>query len=553
MPSHSTHLSTVSTRSRRPAALLMLCLFATLPALAAEKPDAQATAKPGVGPAQDPALPLKDQSQITSGSFGAGGQRIAYQAEAGVMVVHLKDPLDEDAPAQHEDKPSPPPPQASMSYVAYFRTDGSHQPDARRPITFLFNGGPGSATVWLHMGAFGPRRVVTADDRHTPPAPYRLVENEYSLLDVSDLVFIDAPGTGFGHLRGTDKEKAFWGVDQDAHAFANFIVEFLSRHARWNSPRFLFGESYGSTRASALAYILAEEKSVDLNGVLLLGQILNYDNNADSPQTNPGVEFPYALVLPSYAASAWYHNRLPARPADLESFLREVETFAMNEYLPALIAGSDLPADRSAAIAGRLHQYTGLPPDYIERAQLRINTGMFTQQLRGAEATVGRLDTRFSGPTLDAMSKESEYDPQSAAISSAYVSSFNDYVRSTLKFGEGWVYKASADVDKFWDFQHQQPGASSKAPGVVNVMPDLAAVMKHNPLLKIQLHNGYYDLATPYFSALYELRHLQIPPSLRANLEWHFYQSGHMIYAHEPDLKQLHANAARFIQNAARR
>ncbi|MBS0614843.1 MAG: peptidase S10 [Proteobacteria bacterium] len=515
---------------------------------------AEAPPKPAETPAAEQAAPLKDQSQVTTGSFSAGERRIAYQAETGVMVVHLKDPLDEDAPAPREEKPAVPPPvpaQASMSYVAYFRTEGAHAPDARRPITFLFNGGPGSSTVWLHMGAFGPKRVVTADDTHTPAAPYRLIDNEYSLLDVSDLVFIDAPGTGFGHLRGTDKEKAFWGVDQDAHAFANFIHTFLSRHGRWNSPKYLFGESYGSTRAAALTHILAEEKSIDLNGVLLIGQILNFDNNADTPQANPGVELPYALVLPSYAASAWYHHRLQEQPAQLEPFLREVETFALNEYLPGLIAGSELPADRRAAIAAKLHQYTGLPPDYIERADLRINTGMFTQQVLGPVDAVGRLDARFSGPVQDALSKESDYDPQATAISSAYVATFNDYVRGTLKFGDGWTYKASADVEKFWDFQHQQPGQSSKGPGVVNVMPDLATAMKHNPKLKVQLNNGYYDLATPYFAALYELRQLQIPASLRGNLEWYFYQSGHMIYAHEPDLKALHAHAAGFIQKWA--
>lgn len=530
------------------AASLMLGFTFTPPLQAADT-----APKPAETSSPEQVQPLKDQSRITSGSYASAGQRISYQAEAGVMVIHVKDPMDADPPASDKpDKAADQPPEATMSYVAYFRTEGKAGPDAQRPITFLFNGGPGSATIWLHMGAFGPKRVVTADDTHTPAAPYRLIDNDSSLLDVSDLVFIDAPGTGFGHLRGKDKEKAFWGVDADAHAFANFIVEFLSRHGRWNSPKYLFGESYGTTRASALAYILSEEKSVDLNGVLFIGQILNFDNNADNPETNPGIDLPYALVLPSFAATAWYHKRLPGQPAQLEPFLHEVESFSMNEYLPALDAGSELPAERKAAIAARLHQYTGLPLDYIERAGLRINVGMFTQQVQSGDS-VGRLDSRFLGPAMDRMSKESEYDPQSTAISSAYTATFNNYVRGTLKFGEGWTYKTSAAVDKFWDFQHQQPGASSKAPGVANVMPDLAAVMKQNPRLKLQLNNGYYDLATPYFAAIYELRHLQIPAALRANLEWHFYESGHMIYAHEPSLKALHANAARFILDNARR
>ncbi len=342
---------------------------------------------------------LKDEHQITSGTVLIAGRPIGYQAEAGILVVHVKDPLDDDPPPPRDEKGGPPPPQppeAGMSYVAYFRGD---KEDSRRPITFLYNGGPGSSTVWLHMGAFGPKRVVTADDSHSPAAPYRIIDNEYTLLDVSDLVFIDAPGTGFGHLRGTDKEKAFYGVDQDAHAFANFIVEFLSRHNRWNSPKYLFGESYGTTRSAALASILENEKSLDLNGVILLSQILNFDNSPDGPQFNPGVDLPYVLVLPTYAATAWYHHKLPNQPAALEPLLREVENFAMTDYLQALAAGSTLSAERKSAIAARLHNYTGLPADYIERANLRVNGGEFEKTLLGSEITTGRLDTRFAGPT----------------------------------------------------------------------------------------------------------------------------------------------------------
>ena len=238
------------------------------------------------------------------------GRKVSYQAEAGVLVVHQKDPLDDDPPPPGDkgDGQQPRLPEATMSYVAYFQ--GDHE-NPQRPITFLFNGGPGSSSVWLHMGAFGPKRVLTKDDSHSPAAPYKLVDNEYSLLDASDLVFVDAPGTGFSHLRGTDKEKAFYGVDEDAHAFANFIVEFLSRHGRWNSPKYLFGESYGTTRASVLAYVLQNEKSLDLNGVILLSAFLAMDDSADSPQFNPGIDQPYVLALPTYAATAWYHHKLP--------------------------------------------------------------------------------------------------------------------------------------------------------------------------------------------------------------------------------------------------
>lgn len=490
---------------------------------------------------------LKDEHQASAGALLIGGHALSYQAEAGILVVHVKDPLDDDPPPPREDKSAPPPPQppeAGMSYVAYFRGD---KEDGHRPITFLYNGGPGSSTVWLHMGAFGPKRVVTADDTHSPAAPYRVVDNEYSLLDASDLVFIDAPGTGFGHLRGTDKEKAFYGIDQDAHAFANFIVEFLSRHHRWNSPKYLFGESYGTTRSAALANVLENEKQLDLNGIILLSQILNFDNSVDGPQFNPGMDLPYALALPTYTATAWYHHKLENQPATVEPLLREVEAFAMGDYLQALAAGSTLTAQRKSQIAARLHTYTGLPADYVERANLRVNGGEFEKTLLGAEITTGRLDTRFAGPTIDPMSKEADYDPQAAAISSAYVSAFNDYVRTVLKFGDKKTYKAETDVSKNWDFLHQPPGSPTKVPGPVNVMPDLAVAMKQNPNLKVQLNGGYYDLATPYFAAEYELHQLPIQGTLQNNIEMHFYTSGHMVYAHEPDLKALHANVAAFI------
>jgi carboxypeptidase C (cathepsin A) len=496
---------------------------------------------------------LADESQTTQGSITLAGRKVVYQAEAGVLVVHQKDPLDDDPPppGDHGDSAHPQLPEATMSYVAYFQGDHenplAHGSAGQRPITFLFNGGPGSSSVWLHMGAFGPKRVLTSDDSHSPAAPYKLVDNDYSLLDVSDLVFVDAPGTGFSHLRGTDKEKAFYGVDEDGHAFANFIVEFLSRHGRWNSPKYLFGESYGTTRASVVSYVLENEKSLDLNGVILLSAFLAYDDSVDSPQYNPGVDQPYVLALPTYAATAWYHHKLPNQPASLEQFLTEVEQFALGDYWRALMEGNKLSAERKTAIAAKLHDYTGLPTQYIEQADLRVNGGEFEKALQGAQVTTGRLDTRFSGPTLDPMSKEAEYDPQSAAISSAYVSAFNDYVRRTLKFGEHKIYKAEVDIERQWDYLHQPPGATMKVPQSMNVMPDLAAAMKQNPNLKVQLNGGYYDLATPFFAAQWELEQLPMQPSLLKNTEMHFYTSGHMVYAHEPDLKALHENVAAFI------
>jgi carboxypeptidase C (cathepsin A) len=489
---------------------------------------------------------FKPEQQQTKGSVTIGGKAIEYDAYAGTLVVHPKDW--DDVPQNADPDPKNKAAEASMFYVAYFKSDAK---GAARPITFLYNGGPGSSTVWLHMGAFGPRRVVTADDTHTPAAPYSVVNNDYSLLDASDLVFVDAPGTGFSRLSGKDKEKAFYGVDQDAWAFSDFIVQFLAKYGRWNSPKYLFGESYGTTRSAVLANLLETERDVDFNGIILLSQILNFSLDSDVPNINPGVDIAYELNLPTYAASAWYHHKLPEQHPDLKALMAEVEHFAMNDYALALLAGSSLPADQRRAIVEKLHQYTGLPAAYIEKANLRINGGEFEKNLQDEnDLTTGRLDTRFSGPTFDPLSKEAEYDPQSAAISSAYVSAFNDYVRKELKFGENREYKPEIDVFRWWSMQHKQPGMDFAFPGVTNVMFDLAVAMKYNPQLKVLLNAGYYDLATPFYEGVYEMQHLPIPGDLQKNIEFQFYESGHMVYAHEASLKAIHDNVATFIANS---
>jgi len=513
-----------------------------------QKPDAATTASPDHGVLFHP------ESATSSGSVTVEGKRIDYHAVAGTIIVHPKgwdDAASREAAGDKDAKDlgddSNPKAEASIFYVAYFK-DGA--PSGSRPVTFLYNGGPGSSTVWLHMGAVGPRRVVTNDDSHTPAAPYQLVENAYSLMDVSDLVFIDAPGTGFSRVAGKDKEKAFYGIDPDAYAFGQFVMGFLSKYGRWNSPKYLFGESYGTPRSSVLVNALETGNSVDFNGVILLSQILNFDLSADSPQYNPGTDQPYIVALPTYAATAWYHNKLPGqRPADLPAYLKEVEHFATGDYAKALQAGSELDTAQREAIAEKLSSYIGLPVAYILKSDLRVNGGQFERNLLDAEGlTTGRLDTRFSGPSMDPLSREADYDPQSASISSAYVSAFNDYTRKVLGFGEGKVYKPDTDVGKYWNTDHQPPGADSPQHGILNVMPDLASAMKYNPQLKIMVNGGYYDLATPYFEGWYEMHHMPIPANLTGNIEYHYYQSGHMVYAHEASLKELHDNVAAFIQ-----
>ena len=502
--------------------------------------------------------PFKPESVSSTGTVTIGGQAISYQAIAGTLVVHPKDwddvPRDPKADkgpgAGDEGEGKNPTAETSMFYVAYFKNGGGS-----RPVTFVYNGGPGSATVWLHMGAFGPRRIVTATDAHTPAAPYSLTNNASSLLDATDLVFIDAPGTGFSRIAGKDKEKAFFGVDQDAYAFAEFISQFLSKYGRWNSPKYLFGESYGTPRSAVLINQLQSDRAIDFNGVILLSQILNFDLSPDRPTGNPGIDLPYQTVLPTYAATAWYHKKLPGEHKDLESLLAEVEQFAMGDYARALAAGSDLSAADRRSIADKLHQYTGLSVEYILKADLRIDGGEFRQNLQDATGlTTGRLDTRFSGPDIDPLSQRAEYDPQSTALGSAYVSAFNDYVRKDLHYGEGKNFKHSIQTFGTWNFQHSQPGQNQRSASArqgTNVMPDLANAMKINPNLKIQLNAGYFDLATPFYQGVYEMHHLPIPANLQSNIEFKFYDSGHMVYAKDASLKLLHDNVVGFIRSTS--
>jgi carboxypeptidase C (cathepsin A) len=438
-----------------------------------------------------------------------------------------------------------------MFYVAYFKSGNA----GNRPITFIYNGGPGSSTVWLHMGAFGPRRIVTPSDQHTPAAPYTLVNNNYSLLDATDMVFIDAPGTGFSRIAGKDKEKAFYGVDPDAHAFTEFITQFLTKYGRWNSPKYLFGESYGTTRSAVLINELESERSIDFNGVILLSQIFNFDLSADRPTLNPGIDLPYQLVLPTYAASAWYHHKLSPDKTDLNALLTEVEGFAMGEYGRALAAGTDLPAADRNAVAAKLHDYTGLPLEYILKADLRIDGGEFRQNLQADQnITTGRLDTRFSGPDIDPLSQRAEYDPQATALSSAYVSAYNDYARKELHYSNDHAFKLSIPIFQTWNGLHQQPG-QSRAPTSseqgLNVMQDLANAMKINTNLKILLNAGYFDLATPFYEGIYEMHHLPMPANLQQNIQYKFYESGHMVYAKDTSLKVLHDTSAAFIRETS--
>ncbi|WP_158820980.1 S10 family peptidase [Granulicella sp. S156] len=535
----------------------VLCLFSAV-ALAQEhhgneKTTTTTTTTVAAESDKKPTPPPADS--VTEGSVTVeGGKAIAYKAVAGIITVGSSDAQDAtlgldgkllpdsgvDLPVKLEDQPAT----ARIFYTAYF----AKGPDAgTRPVVFFYNGGPGSATMYLRMGSMSPVRVVTPDTQHQFGGPYKIVPNQYSLLDVADLVFIDAPGTGYSRVLGKDAFKSFYGIDQDAGAFDRFIRRFLTKYDRWTSPKFLFGESYGTTRDAVLSATL-QQHAVDLNGVVLLSQILSFNNSADGADGNPGTDNGFFLALPSFAATAWYHHKVPNQPAELEPWLHEVEQYSIGEYATALLQGADLDPSKKAAVATKLESYTGVPQALWIKANLRMTGGEFSKYLQdGSDTTTGRLDSRYEGPHIDPLSASADYDPFTEAIGSAYLASMNAYAHQTLKFGDNLTYKPSAAEPGFnWDMKHNGQGGW---PGTsVNVSADLAYTMKVNPKMHVLLMGGYFDLGTLYFGATYEMKHLPLPASLQKNIEYKFFPTGHMVYVNEEALHGLHDRTAAFIK-----
>ena len=485
-----------------------------------------------------------------------GGKAIAFRTVAGMLTVGSTDSQDAtigldgnllpgsgvELPAKPEDRPAT----ARIFYTAYFAKDADQR---TRPIVFLYNGGPGSATMFLRMTSMGPVRVQIPDLQHPAGGPYKIAPNPYCLLDAADLVFIDAPGTGYSRVEGKDAFKAFYGVDGDAAAFDRFIRRFLTKYNRWNSPKFLFGESYGTTRDAVLANVLRRH-GVDLNGVVFLSQILSFDNSADGPDSNPGTENGFFLALPSFAATAWFHHKVPNQPATLEPWIHEVEQYALTDYATALLQGADLSADRKAAVAAKLESYTGIPASLWLKANLRLTGAEFSKYLQEpAGITTGRLDSRYEGPTMDPLERDAAYDPFSDSVESGIVAAMNTYARETLKFGENMTYKPSAREPGFdWNMKHHAPGPEGWDGTSTNVMGDLAYTMKANPNMHVLLMGGYFDLGTLYFGATYEMKHLPIPQDLQKNIAYKFFPTGHMVYVNEDALKGLHDRTAQFIR-----
>jgi carboxypeptidase C (cathepsin A) len=470
-------------------------------------------------------VPFKEDSSVTDHVLRIGAQSIPYRATIGSLTIKN---------AKGE-------PTGLLYYTAYVRTD-SRDP-GQRPIAFIYNGGPGSASVWLHMGAFGPRRVATKDAEYTPPPPYQLVDNANSLLDRTDMVFIDPIGTGFSHVVGKGEGKDFWGVDQDVSSIGQFINRYVTRSGRWNSPKFLIGESYGTFRSAALGNYLQSHDNMTINGIVLISSVLDL-----STLTFPaGQDLGYILYLPSYAATAWYHKLVPDAPADLPAFLDEARAYATGPYSTALMQGSALPAQEKAAVAAKLARFTGLSVEYLLKADLRVSEGQFTAELQRSRGFItGRLDARFSGPTGDLLSEFAGSDPQSDAISGAYIAAFNTYVRDELKFSQPDrpYLGSSGEAGNAWEWRHGDPTTAA------NVVGDLTQAILSNPNLHIEIENGYFDLATPFFATEYTMRHLGLSPKLAANITFKYYDAGHMMYVHDPDLGKLKASISAFIEKS---
>jgi len=510
-----------------PAALVALSLL-TFIASAAETAGASAeTAKPA---APEAGREPEPKSSRTQHQVRIGGQVIRYTATVGWLI--MKD----DAGR----------PVARFGYTAYTR-DGVADL-ARRPVTFAFNGGPGSSSIWLHMGILGPRRVVVNDPGYAPPPPAQRVDNEFSVLDVTDVVMIDPVGTGFSKPLGDAKGADFWGVDQDIKSVGAFIKRYVTENGRWASPKYLLGESYGGMRSAGLADHLQSNHGMNLNGVVLVSPFLNAASGVDGIE----LDLPHALYFPTLAATAWYHGLVKDKPASIAAFMNDVERFVYAEYLPALTQGYVIAPEEKRAVATKLAAYTGTSVDYWEKADLRVSHTQFLQELkRGDRKIAGRIDSRFVGPAVNPLAEHMDYDPFFPAIGPAYTAAFLDYLHDELEFGRDEEYRVSA-FDVKWDWTHKQPGAGEWFVGAPNTVPDLSRAMTMNPGLHVLVQQGWYDLATPHLVMKHDIDHLRITPEARSRIRIEYYDAGHMMYVHGPSMQKYRDDLARFIRETDR-
>jgi carboxypeptidase C (cathepsin A) len=508
---------------RRPfLALLLAAAAVALPLGARSQTPAPA---PSPTPSFRPFPNVADS--VTHHAITLHGQRIAYTARAGAIIL-----------SDGSNQPS-----ASMFYVAY-TADGA--PARTRPVTFFWNGGPGSSTIWLHMGSFGPMRVAVPANGTQPPPGAPLVPNQSSLLDTSDLVFVDAVGTGWSTVVAHGKTSDYYGADEDAKAFTQFIERWLTRNGRWQSPKFLFGESYGTTRAANVANRL-EDDGIGVTGIVLLSSALDY--NFLPLDQGPGEDYHYIGYLPSEAAVAWYHHKVPGNPPDLARFVAQVRAFAGGPYARALRMGDTLDPATRRAIVAQIHDFTGLSPEYIDAANLRLDPNRFQQELlRGEGRNVGRYDARYSGVDLDRNAADPDYDPSDTNTSTAYVGAFNDYVHRVLKYRDERPYDVlDFGVNRAWKYQR------GNDPNALSVVADLKAAMAKNPYLHVLSANGYYDLATGFYGTEYVLQHMGLPANLRSHLHFAYFPSGHEVYLNNDALVQFKRDLVPFYKQAGTR
>ncbi len=504
-------------------ALTVLAVAAALAAGAPQRAGAQAGPAPSAAPTYQPIPRTRDA--VTHHAIVLDGKRIAYTARAGRLLLR-------DASGA---------PTASVFYVAY---TADRRDVTRRPVTFLWNGGPGSSTIWLHMGSFGPVRVAVPKNGTQPAPTAPLVANESSLLDTTDLVFIDAVGTGWSTIVARAKPADFFGVDEDARAFAQFIERWTTINSRWQSPKFLFGESYGTTRAANVAAVLQNDGEA-VNGVVLLSSALDY--NFLPIGQGPGNDLVYIGYLPTEAAVAWYHHKVAGNPRNLARFVAEVRAFAGGPYAQALVAGDTLDARVRAQVVARLHAYTGLSTGYIERADLRINPNRFREELlRSEERSIGRYDGRYTGHEIDANGTFPSDDFSDTMTSAAYVAAFYHYAHDVLHYAEDRPYEViSGQVNRAWKYQRGEDG------NAVSVVADLRSAIVQNPYLHVLSANGYFDLATGFYGTEYLLHHLDLTPAENRRVGFAYFASGHEVYLNHDSLVQFKAELASFYRTAA--
>ena len=464
----------------------------------------------------------------TQQSVKINGITISLTAKAGTL--QLRDESNE--------------PIALFGFTSYTK-DGA----TNRPIVFSYNGGPGSSSFWLHMGVMGPRRIVVNDPQFTPAAPYKLVNNDFSILDVADLVMMDPVGTGLSVPVGKAKFSDFWGVDQDIRSISLFIRQYLIENGRMNSSKYLLGESYGTFRNAGVMNRLLEQ-GIALNGVVMVSAVFDLRTLLFPPND----DLPYVVHFPTYAATAWYHNKIANKPANLETFLKDVRTFTEKEYVPALFKGDKLTRDEKSAMASKLSGYSAVSADYWMKADLRVQAGEFFQELLRSEGNaVGRLDARFKGISQDLLSQFSDYDPQSSAISPAYTAGFLHYFYNDLKVNKKLTYTTSAGGREGfkWDWNHEgnlRWGTSA----AINTGIDMANAMTHDPNLKVMILNGYYDIATVFYGVEHTIDHLGLPKEIKDNISMKYYEAGHMMYTHQASLEKFKKDVSEFILSTSR-